>query len=394
MKADGLKQCGKKDGKLRFQARITGRDPDTGEKVVDTERYILADTRGEARTLRDKLTKELLDKKLGRSKDIARIKFADAVEQWRETITRHSTWRNWGSHARRMVATFGNDWLDALTFEKLQGYIAGLQKAGLDPGTVGGHRAAMVSIFEWAIDNGHARRPNPARDTRVKTKRSAAKVLSELETPTKRKILPSELGGFMAALRERDPQMAVLVTAMLSIGVRYAEGSVIKRADVNWKTGELVIKRGHVRGHLGPPKNDGSREVAFPPSILELLRGHVAEMDRLKWPGHQEWLFPSRPRGRRGPLPIWSYSSVARAIKAAKDAAGVHTDNTTHAIRHSTAGLIKGQIEDSVMRGVMGWASAEMQDNYGGAPVLEFAKRMDELLGAVDGKSKKKPRAG
>jgi integrase len=382
---DGLTPAGKtKDGKKRWHARITARDG--GKKVVDTERYIVADTIGKAQTERERITKQLLEKKTGRAKNVERIKLNDALDGFLADITRHGTKKTWTGYARRIRATFPNLWLDELGPELMQRHLTKLGKEGLVPSTVGGYRSVYVGVFEWAIDHGHARRPNPADELVVKAKKSASAKLAEIEKgPPKKSLRPDEIPGFLLAMWTQNRFVAVMETARLSVGMRFAEGSAMKRADVDWETGEFDVKRGQVEGRIGPPKADKARLAAYPASILEMLKKHVAEMDELKWPGHEEWLFPSRPLGRRGKLPIWSYPAVHRVLTIAKTKSGVYTANATHLIRHTTSTLMKGRIEDSVMRGVMGWASTAMQDNYGTTPALQFAERMGESLAKVLG---------
>jgi len=377
--SDGLRRIGSKDGLIRWEARIVARHPDTGQKLIDTTRTLWAKDKAEALTKKDALRKELVDARLGRVQK-ARILFCDAADAWLETVTRYGSQKTYRTHVKHLKLRFGPMWLDAIDVDDMQRHLAAASKK-FSPPVVGGHRTVLVNIWEWAADEGYVKRPNIAAQTRLRAAKKKRQAEGDAPDPDKRDMTPEELGRFMPALEARDPIMAKLVLAMLVLGARFAEASALKRSDVDWTTGRVVIRRGQVDGRIGPPKNGKAREAAFPPAALEVLRGHVAEMDRLKWPGHEEWLFPKRPNVRhRRPSPLWNLWTVGDAMREVMSAQGIHTVNATHVCRHTLIGLMRGEAAAAVMRSVVGHADEKTNARYGAAKVIAFAQKVERVV--------------
>lgn len=376
----GVRRLGAEDGKIRYEVRLLGRDPVTKRLIVDTLRKVYADDIADAHRQRKQLTAEAVALKLGQSIGGGRLRFAEAVERWLETVTRYATNQVWKSYGKRASKDFGERWLDKITGDELQRW---LNRQDGARSTVAGIRMMLVNLYEWAIDNGHAARPNPAEGTKLKRKRHTsdhAAKLAELETPKKRSLLADELSAYLAAHREKHPETYPIVYTMLCLGTRYSEVSALKRSDVDWRTGEVIIRRAQVRGHQGPPKADKPRRAALAASCLELLRGHVAAC------GESVWLFP-RPAVMGGPKPrlnVWGYSAVWRHVKASMAAAGVRTDNATHLFRHTLKSLMEGEVPDAVLRKVIGHSSEAVHAIYGDAKVLEFARSVERELSRSD----------
>jgi integrase len=376
--SDGLRRVGSKDGLLKWEARIVARHPDTGQKLLDTTRTLWAKDKAEALTKKDKLRTELVDERLGRVQK-ARILFCDAADAWLETVTRYGSQKTYRTHVKHLKLRFGPTWLDAIDVDDMQRHLAAMSKR-FGPSTVGGHRTVLVNVWEWACDEGYLKRPNLAAQTRLRAAKKA-RPTGDAPDPEKRDMTPEELGRFMPALEARDPVMAKLVLAMLVLGARFAEASALKRSDVDWATGSVVIRRGQVDGRIGPPKNGKARAAAFPPAALEVLRGHVAEMDRLKWPGHEEWLFPKRPDVRfRRPNPLWNSVTVGKYMRETMRAQGIHTVNATHVCRHTLIGLMRGEAASAVMRSVVGHADEKTHAKYGAAKVIAFAAKVEQVV--------------
>lgn len=373
---DGVRRLGVEDGKIKYLVRLLGRDPVTKKKIVDTERIIYANDMADAHRQRKELTDAAIALKIGRSVGGGQLRFRAAVDKWIETVTRHSTQQVWKSYGRRVAKDFGERWLHKISEDEWQRWLN--RQHGAKP-TIDGIRMMLINLYEWAIDEGHASRPNPVAATKIKRKRHTSDVaakLAELETPKKRALREEEIRPYLEAHRELFPHTFPLVYTMLSLGTRYSEASVLKRADIDWRTGALIIRRAHVSGRRGPPKADKARPGAIGETCLEILRGHVAEC------GESEWLFP-RPavwHGRAGRIPVWSYSTLYNHIKAAMRAAGVRTDNATHFARHTLKGLVDGVVPDAVLRKIIGHSDEAVHAKYGDAKVLEFAKTVERKL--------------
>jgi integrase len=374
-----LKRAGQsKDGRKRWQTRIVARHPETGAKVLDTVRFVLGETKGDAQKAKEALRDELLAKKLGRLGKVSRIKFADACDAWWKTLDRYGTQRTYKSVAKKLKEQFGERWIDSLEVGEMQRYLTRMI-GEFETSTVGTYRSVIVNTFEWAADHGHIKRPTQAELTKVKRKRE---VYDDDAVPAKKGLTVEELSRFLPALERIDPYAHKLVLTMLVLGCRFAEGSALKRKDVDWRTGEVFIRRGQVSGRVGPPKNGKPRRAAVPLPVLETLRGHVAEMDRLKWPGHEDLVFPAT-RLHKGGTPrthsFWHLNMLSRRIEAALEEIGVETVTRTHLCRHTLNGLLRGQVADSMLLSVVGH-TAGVNVKYGDAQVISFAAKVEEVM--------------
>jgi len=391
--SDGLRRIGSKDGLIRWEARIVARHPDTGQKLIDTTRTLWAKDKAEALTKKDALRSELVDKRLGRVQK-ARILFCDAADAWLETVKRYGSQKTYRTHVKHLKLRFGPSWMDAIDIDDMQRHLAETGRK-FASSVVGGHRNVLVNVFEWACDEGYLKRPNLAAQTRLRAAKKKAQAEGDAPDPDKRDMTPEELGRFMPALEARDPVMAKLVLAMLVLGCRFAEASALKRSDVDWTTGRVVIRRGQVDGRIGPPKGNKARVAAFPARALEALRGHVAEMDRLQWPGHEEWLFPCRPNVRRRGVRgcFWNIETVGKAMRETMRAQGIHTVNATHVCRHTLIGLMRGEAAAAVMRSVVGHADEKTNAKYGAAKVIAFAAKVEQVVMRPAKAAKRKDRS-
>lgn len=377
MKHDGVQK--------KYLARLVGYDPVTKRKIVDTERVIFANDKADALGQHAKLLASAIKAKLGGKDGGGKLRFEDAVKLWVPTITRHSTYTAWSSYGRRAAKDFGDRWLHKITRDEWERWMA--RQTGADS-TLGGIKSMLLNLYDWAIDNGHAPKPNPIKNWDEKKKRynqDDTAMQAELETPKKRAMTADELSRYLVKHEELFPQTYPLVLTMLGMGARYAEASALRFTDVDWATGALVIRRSQVKGRRGPPKGDKPREAALPASAIETLRAHVAKT------GNREWLFKTpdvlcgpRRKGvdRKGrPLvPVWSYDTVRRHLKAAMLAAGARTDNAVHSLRHTLKSIMEGEVAESTLRKVLGHSSAEIHAVYGDPKVVQLAEVVERKL--------------
>lgn len=382
---DGLTLLKSDTHQKKYMARLVGYDPVSKKKIVDTERVIYADDKADALKQLASMLQAAVTAKLGGKGGGGKLHFSEAADLWVETITRFSTQTVWRSYGKRAAKDFGDRWLHKITREEWERWIA--RQVGA-PSTVDGIKSMLLNLYDWAIENGHAPKPNPIEGWTVKRKRHNSNVaakLAELETPKKRAMTADELTRYLAEHEKLFPRTYPLVFTMLGMAARYAEASALRFSDVDWTTGALVIRRGQVVGRRGPPKNDKAREAALPASALETLRAHVAKT------GNRDWLFQTpavlcgpRRKGvdRNGdPLvPVWSYDTVRRHLKASMLAANVRTDNAVHSLRHTLKSIMEGEVADSVLRKVMGHATPETHARYGSSKVLEFSEAVERKL--------------
>jgi integrase len=376
---DGLTLLKSDTHQKKYLARLVGYDPVTKRKIVDTERVLYADDKADGLKQHAAMLEAAIAAKLGGKGGGGKLRFEDAVKLWVPTITRHSTQTAWHSYGRRAAKDFGDRWLHKITRDEWERWMA--RQTGADS-TIGGIKSMLLNLYDWAIENGHAPKPNPIENWPRKKKRYNSDVAAkqaELETPKKRAMTADELSRYLAKHEELFPHTYPLVLAMLGMGARYAEASALRFTDIDWTTGALVIRRGQVKGRRGPPKNDKPREAALPASALETIRAHVAKT------GNREWLFKTPdvlcgPRRKSDRVPVWSYDTVRRHLKAAMLAAGARTDNATHSLRHTLKSIMDGEVAESTLRKVMGHSSPAIHAVYGDPKVVQLAEVVERKL--------------
>jgi integrase len=85
----------------------------------------------------------------------------------------------------------------------------------------------------------------------------------------------------LAAVLAMAPESYKLLFEVLATtGLRISEGMALQRLhfQIDGSTPEVCVRRAIVRGRVEPPKTKyGRREVALPPSLVNRLRGHLAE---------------------------------------------------------------------------------------------------------------------
>ncbi len=386
---NNVRKTGEKapDGRPIFEVRLIAAHPENPKKkIVDTKRFIAARSLADAKAQQEALTESEKAKKLNRV-GLAKRTLAEVTAEWVAGIKRHGTKTTWSSYARRLIAELGHLPVAKVTTVQLQRYLAHASDV-YARSTLKGIRAVMVGIFDHAIERGDGLATNPAVATKLpKLKKDPQALLARLKQakPTKRGLTAVELAAFLRMLHMLYPNMYALVLTLVTTGGRFAEISALRRVDVDMATGAMVILQGQVHGRLGPPKKDKARPHAVPLTTLAALHKHVAEMDLLKWPGHEEYLFPAYPNRVRKFEPLWSIWTVGKAIKATMRAIGVETTTATHFARHTLNGLMRGEVEDSVLRLVVGHATETQSVAYGDARVLAFAAEVDRLLLGASG---------
>lgn len=377
-----LKATADSEGRFKYELRLVARHPDRPQvKLVDTVRVVRAKNKADALTQRAQLIEDMLAQRLGHIRRGRKLTFAEAADEWILTIKRHATLVSWSSYARKLKAQFGDRPLEKIRTEEMQRFLASLPHAR---STVKGYKAVLVSVYEWAIDQGYLPRPGAAAGLRMpKKSKEQTTTLDDLErtSPPKRGLTHEELSRFLPLLRSAEPHLYPLVLVQLVIGARFSEVSALKRRDVDMATGVLTVRRAQVYGRIGKPKNGKSRAAAVASTALAVLREHVATMAELSWPGWDEgWLFPAKPTRVRKFEPLWSISTARVAIKLAMAQAGASTVNATHFARHTLNGLIRGHVADSVLRTVVGHASEQQSAAYGDAQVIDFASTVQRII--------------
>lgn len=150
-----------------------------------------------------------------------------------------------------------------------------------------------------------------------------------------RKVRPAtleELEVIAANLPEKYRPMLMLATWC---ALRFGELTALQRRDVDLKSGVIRVRRGVVRADgevlVGTPKSEaGVRDVAIPPHLIPMLRGHL---DVMLLRGRDALVFPATD-GTSHIAP----STLYRVFYPARQAAG-RPDLRWHDLRHTGAVL-------------------------------------------------------
>ncbi|WP_425310623.1 site-specific integrase [Ammonicoccus fulvus] len=167
------------------------------------------------------------------------------------------------------------------------------------------------------------------------------------------KIEPASLEE-LATIVENMPdhhKLAVLLAAWCAL--RFGELAELRRRDIDLTNGIIKVRRGVVQlpGEriIGDPKSEaGSRNVAIPPHLLDLVRRHLAEHAE---PGRAGLVFPAAGGGHLAPSTLNGVAPrevkrsgrlikviPGRGFYGARAAAG-RTDLRFHDLRHTGAVL-------------------------------------------------------
>jgi integrase len=373
---DGLTKL----GPGRWRARITVRDPATGKKALDTTRTFSADTKLEAMAKRKALRDELVG-----SGDEWTVN--EALDAWMPTL-RSGTLHARKTHAKRIRAAFGTLKLSLVPAPDVQRWLARLP--GCDD-TANYHRATLQALYKFARERGRLRGANPIALTQARTTaKTSAELLAELEAPAPTKALLGDAAAkFFAALEQLHPALVPVARAQLLLGCRWSEVTTLRWSDINWESGLVTIRRGQSRNaELGPPKGKKKRVAGLGPEGLAFFRGHRAEMERLGWPGSDEWAFAKPPMGKPRKHDLWGYETCRRYVKDALRAAGLDVDAVTHTLRHTHVTLARALESDAALRASVGHADKSMtelytDDSHRAAVAQSFAGRLEGLLPGV-----------
>lgn len=148
------------------------------------------------------------------------------------------------------------------------------------------------------------------------------------------KVKPASLAELESLVSAMPPRYRAMALLASWCALRFGELAELRRGDVDTEAGVLRIRRGVVRvaGEtvVGTPKSAaGIRDVAIPPHLLPVLRGHLLQHAT---PGRNGLLFPANGGGHIAP------STLYRVFYKARETAG-RPDLRWHDLRHSGAVL-------------------------------------------------------
>ncbi|MDD5309007.1 MAG: site-specific integrase [Deltaproteobacteria bacterium] len=149
--------------------------------------------------------------------------------------------------------------LDDIRIREIDGMIADLISRGLSAKSVNNVLATLGKMLRYA------------EEIELLPKAPRIKLL---------KVPPSdydfldfdEADRLLVSTFEKEPQWYPLVLTMLRTGMRFGEASELRWRDVDLVAGKILVRRNHVRGHVGTPKSGKSREIPLSPQTVEVLK--------------------------------------------------------------------------------------------------------------------------
>jgi integrase len=173
---------------------------------------------------------------------------------------------------------------------------------------------------------------------------------------------PSHAGRLLKALEamtdERSLLYYTLALLLASTGLRWGEATALVWSDVNLDTCDVVVSRGHVRGHVDTTKTDCVKRVPLAPEVADSLRRLRAEQLRGQVAGLESGVvFPSRVGTLMRP------SSFRKRLATACKAANVRSISP-HAFRHTMNNAAKKVASGDIVRSITGHVTSEMTEHY------------------------------
>jgi len=271
----------------RWEARYTtGRNPGTGRQV---QKSIYASTQKEAR---QKLTAAIKALDEGTYTEPSKLTVGAWMDMWLSDYT-----ANIKEHTRATYETqvrvhikpaLGAAKLTALTAPEVQTFHNTLAKGKgdkrpLSPKTIKNINGVLHKALDQAVRLGYIR-VNPCSGV----------VLPRLEKPDMQPLSGETLDAFISAIKGHPLETAFIVD--IFTGMRQSELMGLMWDCVDFESGTILIDKQLIKEKksggiykFASPKNDKSRRIAPPPSILNLLRTHREKQQEWKQAAGVAW---------------------------------------------------------------------------------------------------------
>lgn len=185
-----------------------------------------------------------------------------------------------------------------------------------------------------------------------------------IHTKERPNSLPPELvPRFMEIARTKFPQHYAMILLGMVTGLRPSSLRPLRRkgpeADLDWDSGELLVRRSHSRRQaiMDKTKTGTDGSITLPAPVLVELRAHEARLEGKA--AKSELLFPAKD-GR-----LLSRGVLAKPFKAITTEMGLGYPLTPKGMRRSFNNLARAaNVHDAVTRSISGHLTEEMQLHY------------------------------
>ena len=362
----------KRIGPNKYQVRVNRVDPKTGHKVNRKETIL--GSRDDAARAEANLKAEVVTTAVKPS----RIRLHAYAASWLERRElMDTTRRRYAASLGQILPVLGDYYLDSLTPELVQDYVARRVKQA-EGYTVLNELRLLRTIAKDAF----AARLCPM----VWTDRVKAPKVSHYTRDNPNRLTQTQFVDTFTHLVPRWKPMAML---MVTTGLRWGEASALHGSDVKLWTvkdgetevtvGEATVRWNNDKGKLVPKRSETKgmdRTVPLAPEVVFLLRPLLAKAG--KGP-----IFTSRHKK--------IYASGAffnRALWAAEKAAGVPYKVKPHGLRRTWKNIAKHHASREVLKAIGGWSTDEMLEHYDHVESTEKMAAARAVIGTLQQKGK------
>ncbi len=184
-----------------------------------------------------------------------------------------------------------------------------------------------------------------------------------------------EMHAILAAAEHERPDIRAMMWVGFSTGMRFGEITALRWQDVDFKNGEIHVRRSQVYGGVFPTKSGDHRRVPLHADVANVLREHREWCSRIDVLSPEVGLiFPSIRGTYR------TSACLRRAIRRCAARAGVDQNVTPHSMRRTVNNLVRQGAGDIAARAIVGHVTEEMTEHYSKVTLDEKHRA---LLGAV-----------
>jgi integrase len=193
---------------------------------------------------------------------------------------------------------------------------------------------------------------------------------------------PATLAELETIVEEMPERYKLMILLAAWCAMRFGELAELRRGDLDLKRSVVKIRRAVIRVDgemiIGTPKSDaGTRDVAIPPHLMQLVKAHLAEHAE---PGKDGLLFPAASGGHLAPSTLYKVWYPARHA-ADRDDLRFHDLRHTGAVLAAQTGAtlaeLMGRLGHSTPGAAMRYQHAARDRD------TEIAKALSAMVGAT-----------
>ena len=304
----------------------------------------------------------------GSYKELTEANFTDFSRYWLKTYAqgklKASTLKSYVDIIEKhLIPYFCSSKLLNISASNIQEYVSLKLSDGLAPKTVNNHLVPLKEMFKHAVIWGYLR-DNPSQYVE---KPRVEKEEMDFLTPEEIRLFLGEVNG---------EHYALFMTAVFT-GLRRGELLALQWGDIEFRTGNIAVRRSLYKGNFTSPKSKSSvRKVVMSPALAGVLKKHKFQA----MPNKHDLLFVNGVGNT-----IDADTLVRRQFLPALRRAGIRKIRF-HDLRHSYATLLVSQGENiKFVLSQMGHSSIQTKlDRYGHLLPEKNAGggvRLDETIG-------------